>query len=105
VMKNLLKIFFVTFLVSLSTNSQAQTNQNKENRFEQFKREMDLSDAQVLKIKAIKDKYAQEKKELKSRLEEIRVKELEEIDRLYTPEQKAKLKAIIERHKAQKNGK
>lgn len=104
-MKNLLKIFLLTVFVALSVNIQAQTNQNKESKLEQFKREMDLSDAQVLKIKAIKDKYAQEKKELKARLEEIRKKELEEIDRLYTPEQKAKLKIIIERHKAQKNGK
>ena len=101
-MKNLFKIILLTVFVTLSVNSQAQTSQAKENKFEQFKREMDLSDAQVLKIKAIKDKYAQERKELKQRLEEIRIKELEEIDRLYTPEQKAKLKAILERHRANK---
>ena len=32
----------------------------------------------------------------------LKVKEIEEIDKIFTPEQKAKLKVIIERHKAQK---
>ena len=104
-MKNLLKFILFTFLFTLTVNTKAQTNHNRENKFEQFKKEMDLSDSQVLKIKAIKDKYNQERKELKDRLEDIRKKELEEIDRLYTSEQKIKLRAIIEKHKAQKNTK
>ena len=104
-MKNILKIFLVTIFIVSAVNVNAQNNQSNENKFEQFKREMDLTDAQVLRIKAIKDKYAQEKKELKAKMDELRNKELEEIDRLYSPEQKAKLKAIIERHKAQKNAK
>lgn len=102
-MKYVLKsLIFVGFL-SFSNQIFAQNKQSE--KFEQFKKEMDLSESQVLKIKAIKDKYAQEKKELKERLEEIRQKELEEIDRIYTAEQKAKLKVILERHRAQKNGK
>lgn len=104
-MKNILKIFLVTIFIVSAVNVNAQNNHSNENKFEHFKREMDLSDAQVLRIKAIKDKYAQEKKELKAKMDELRKKELEEIDRLYSPEQKAKLKAIIERHKAQKNAK
>ena len=95
-------LIFIGFL-SFSNSIYAQNKHSE--KFEQFKKEMDLSDAQVLKIKAIKDKYAQEKKELKERLEEIRLKELEEIDRIYSAEQKAKLKVILERHRAQKNAK
>lgn len=79
-----------------------QTNQSHDERLEQFKKEMDLTDSQVLKIKAIKDKYAPEKKELKRKLQELKEREIEEIDRIYTPEQKAKLKAILERHRANK---
>jgi len=101
-MRNILKNLLFLGLFTFSISGMAQANKNNAEKFENFKKEMDLTDAQVLKIKAIKDKYATEKQELKNRLNEIRVKELEEIDRLYTPEQKAKLKAIIERHKAQK---
>ena len=101
-MKNVLKNLMFVGLFTFSIGSMAQTNKSNAEKFENFKREMDLTDAQVLKIKAIKDKYAAEKQELKNRLNEIRLKELEEIDRLYTQEQKAKLKAILDRHKSQK---
>jgi len=90
-------------LVGLFTFSGSLFAQTKNERFEQFKKEMDLSDNQVLKIKAIKDKYNIEREALKDELDELRKKEIEEIHRLYTPEQKAKLKIIIDRHRAQKN--
>ena len=85
--------FFAT-----SVSAFGQTDQ----KFEKFKKELDLTDAQVLKIKAIKDKYKADKDELKRKLDEIRKRELDEINDLYTPEQKAKLKAIIDQYKAQK---
>lgn len=99
-MKYIFKNYILIVFLAFSVSSLAQT---KNDRFEQFKKEMDLSDAQVLKIKAIKDKYAEEKNELREKLDEVRKKELEEIDKIYTPEQKVKLKAILERHKAHKN--
>ena len=86
----------------LAASTLAIAQNSQEEKFEQFKKEMDLSDTQVLKIKAIRDKYAAEKNELKRKLNELREKELAEIDRLYTPEQKAKLKQILERHRANK---
>jgi periplasmic protein CpxP/Spy len=95
VLKHFILIGFLTFSVSVIA-------QSKNEKFEHFKKEMDLTDAQVLKIKAIKDRYAAEKADLKNKLDELREKEIEEIDRIFTPEQKAKLKVIIERHKAQK---
>lgn len=87
------------------TSATAFGQNNHEEKFEQFKKEMDLTDAQVLKIKAIKDKYATDKNDLKRKLNELREKELAEIDKIYTPEQKAKLKAILERHRANKKTK
>ncbi len=98
-MKYVLKHFI---LIGFLLFSVAATAQSKNDKFEHFKKEMDLTDAQVLKIKAIKDKYAAEKADLKSKLDELREKEIEEIDKIFTPEQKAKLKLIIERHKANK---
>ncbi|RLZ11925.1 hypothetical protein [Faecalibacter macacae] len=97
-----LKNIAIIALFATSITAFGQTNQTKEQKYERFKKEMDLTDAQVLKIKAIKDKYNPEKAELKRKLDELRKRELEEIDDIYTPEQKVKLKAIIEKHKAQK---
>lgn len=97
-----LKNIAIIALFTTSITAFGQTNQTKEQKYERFKKEMDLTDAQVLKIKAIKDKYNPEKAELKRKLDELRKRELEEIDDIYTPEQKVKLKAIIEKHKAQK---
>jgi len=100
-MKLSLKNIVIIALFTCGSTSFGQTNQNNE-KFERFKKEMDLTDTQVLKIKAIKDKYNPEKAELKRKLNDLRKKELVEIDEIYTPEQKVKLKAIIERHKANK---
>lgn len=97
-----LKNIAIIALFASSLTVFGQTTETKEQRFERFKKEMGLTDAQVLKIKAIKDRYHPEKDELKRKLNELRKNELEEIEAVYTPEQKAKLKAIIERHKAQK---
>ena len=101
-MKLSLKNIAIIALFASSVTSFGQTNLTNEQKFERFKKEMDLTDAQVLKIKAIKDKYNPEKAELKRKLDELRKRELEEIDDIYTPEQKAKLRAILEKHKAQK---
>lgn len=98
-MRYILKSFILIGFLAFSVSTSAQT---KSEKFERFKKEMDLSDAQVLKIKSIKEKYATEKEDLNNKIEEIRQKEIEEIDKIFTPEQKAKLKVIIERHKAQK---
>lgn len=101
-MKYGFKSLIIIGMFTASTMTFGQTNQSHDEKFEQFKKEMDLTDGQVLKIKAIKDKYAPEKKELKRKLQEVKEREIEEIDRIYTPEQKAKLKAILERHRANK---
>ncbi|MBF0596710.1 hypothetical protein [Faecalibacter rhinopitheci] len=98
---NLKSLFIVALFIS-SFSVSAQTHQKNDDQIEEFKKELDLSDAQVLKIKSIKEKYSPEKAELKRKLKELRNKEITEIDKLFTPEQKTKLKALIERHKAQK---
>ncbi len=99
-------ICFGLFALTLSTvNAQdRRSHSSREQKLEQLKKDLNLSDAQVLKIKQIEDSYKDEKLELKRKMKEVRQKEFEEINMVFTTEQKTKLKELHSKKHPHKKG-
>ena len=66
---------------TLTTASAQDRNEgSREQKLQQLKKDLNLTDAQVIKIKQIEDSYKDEKIELKRKMKEVRQKELNEIN-------------------------
>lgn len=101
-MNNQMKyVFLGLFMISITGGAQthSKTNHSKETKIEQLKRVLDLTDAQVLKIKAIEDSFEPEKKDLRIKMSDVKRREREEFDKVFTPEQRLKLKELHEKYK------
>ncbi|WP_313376296.1 hypothetical protein [Chishuiella sp.] len=86
---------FASIFVSVNASAQDKNDEaSREQKLQKLKTDLNLSDAQVLKIKQIEDSFKEEKLELKRKMSEIRKKEFYAIDSVFTPEQKAKLKEL-----------
>ena len=77
---------------------------SREQKLQELKKDLNLSDAQVIKIKQIEDSYKDEKLELKRKMKEVRKKEFDEINTVFTAEQKAKLKELHNKKHSTKKG-
>ena len=84
----------IAFTLTTATAQDRNRDASREQKLEQLKKDLNLSDSQVLKIKQIEDSYKDEKLELKRKMKEVRKKEFDEISTIFTPEQKAKLKEL-----------
>jgi Spy/CpxP family protein refolding chaperone len=95
---NVVKFLVLGMFAFTAINANAQDKNNNEvsrdQKLQELKKDLSLTEAQVLKIKQIEDNYKEEKLELKKKMKEIRKKEFDEIDNVFTPEQKAKLKEL-----------
>ena len=112
-MKNLKLIALATiftFTGIIAANAQDATqpepakkefHKNKAERMEKMKAELNLTDEQVAKIKAIHEKNDAEKTAHKDKLKEINKAEHEEIKIVLTEEQKAILRAKREQNQKQ----
>lgn len=89
---------------TLTTASAQDRNEgSREQKLQQLKKDLNLTDAQVIKIKQIEDSYKDEKLELKKKMKEVRQKEFNEINNVFTPEQRATLKELhSKRHQNRK---
>ncbi|TXB65137.1 hypothetical protein FRY74_06835 [Vicingus serpentipes] len=105
-MKNL-KIVAIVALFAIATGVSAQdkmerpmklqVNENHnqdedDDQIERFKDQLNLTEEQKAQIKEIRGKRAAEKKELKTKLKDIRVAERVEINQILTEEQRALIK-------------
>jgi Spy/CpxP family protein refolding chaperone len=105
-MKNL-KIVAIVALFAIATGVSAQDkmerpmklqvnehhNQDEDDdQIEKFKDQLNLTEEQKAQIKEIRGKRAAEKKELKTKLKDIRVAERVEINQILTEEQRALIK-------------
>lgn len=80
---------------AINANAQDKSNEvSRDQKLLELKKDLNLTEAQVLKIKQIEDSYKDEKLELKKKMKEIRKKEFDEIGNVFTPEQKAKLREL-----------
>lgn len=124
-MKNLKMILAATLIVAGATMVNAQDAKNKNcdhahkahaghykkgDHLEKMKAELELTDEQVVKIKEIHAKRAEEKKALKEKMKTLSKAEREEIKAVLTEEQREKMKEIKEKrqekfkeHKANKS--
>ncbi len=94
-----LSLLLISLMGQAQTTSKNNHQHHRENKIEQLKRTLDLTDAQVLKIKAIEESFAGEKKELRSKMDDVKRREREEFDKVFTAEQRAKLKELHEKYK------
>ena len=98
VMKNriykYLSIGLFAFTLTAVSAQDRNNDASREQKLQELKKDLNLSDAQVIKIKQIEDSYKDEKLELKRKMKEVRKKEFDEISTIFTPEQKAKLKEL-----------
>lgn len=86
-----------------TASAQDKHDVSREQKLQQLKKDLNLTDDQVLKIKQIEDSYNDEKLELKKKMKEVRQKEFNEINNVFTPEQKATLKELhAKKHKNRK---
>jgi periplasmic protein CpxP/Spy len=92
------------FALTTATAQNKNNDSSREQKLEQLKKDLNLSDAQVLKIKQIEDSYKDEKLELKRKMKEVRKKEFNEMDAVFTPEQKTKLKELRSKKIQNKKG-
>ena len=104
-MKNL-KILAIVALFAIATGVSAQDkmkrpiklqvnehhNHDEDDQIEKFKDQLNLTEEQKAQIKEIRGKRAAEKKELKTKLKDIRVAERVEINQILTEEQRALIK-------------
>lgn len=124
-MKNLKMILAATLIVAGATMLNAQDAKKKDcnhdhkahaghykkgDHLEKMKAELELTDEQVVKIKEIHAKRAEEKKALKEKMKTLSKAEREEIKAVLTEEQREKMKEIKEKrqekfkeHKANKS--
>ena len=84
----------VAFTLTTATAQDRNREGSREQKLEQLKKDLNLTDNQVLKIKQIEDSYKDEKLELKRKMREVREKEFNEINETFSAEQKAKLKEL-----------
>ncbi|WP_312134024.1 hypothetical protein [Empedobacter sp.] len=90
---------------TLTTASAQDRNEgSREQKLQQLKKDLNLTDAQVIKIKQIEDSYKDEKIELKKKMKEVRQKEFNEINAVFTPEQRATLKELHAKKHQNKKG-
>lgn len=71
----------------------------KADRGDRMQKELNLSPDQIKKIEAIRAKRADEKTRLKSEMKRLNEEERNEIQAVYTPEQKEKIKTMKENRK------
>ena len=108
-MKNLKMILAATLIVAGATMVNAQDAKKKDcdhahkahsshyekgEHVEKMKAELELTDEQVVKIKEIHAKRAEEKKALKDKMHELHKAEKKEIKEVLTEEQVEKMKAM-----------
>lgn len=79
---------------AINANAQDKHEVSRDQKLQELKKDLNLTEAQVIKIKQIEDSFKEEKLELKKKMKEIRKREFDEIDNVFTPEQKAKLKEM-----------
>lgn len=81
---------------------------DRQEHLDQIRKDLGLSDAQVEKIRALRDKHRQEMRSLREdssldweakadRIQEMRLRYREEVDAILTPEQRAKRNEIFQR--------
>lgn len=106
-MKNLKYLSFVLMTViglgTLHAQEKSLTEVNRDakkqeitktDRSKKMHQALDLSEAQTAEIKEIRAKRAAEKSQLKNELKQLNQAERDEIQAIYTPEQKEKLQAM-----------
>lgn len=106
-MKNLKYLSFVLMAViglgTLHAQEKSLTEVNRDakkqeitktDRSKKMHQALDLSEAQTAEIKEIRAKRAAEKSQLKNELKQLNQAERDEIQAIYTPEQKEKLQAM-----------
>ncbi|WP_395090956.1 hypothetical protein ACF3NR_07955 [Vaginella massiliensis] len=101
-MKTIGKVILVLGFAIGSVSLKAQHNDHGKNVLERMKKELRLTDDQVSKIQAVHDSYANDKMELRKRMDDIRAKEKAEIKKILTDEQLKKLKALKEKNRTVK---
>ncbi|GEM51038.1 hypothetical protein HX001_13800 [Empedobacter brevis] len=87
-----------------TASAQDKNEESREQKLQQLKKDLNLTDAQVIKIKQIEDSYKDEKLELKRKMKEVRQKEFNEINTVFTPEQRATLKELHQKKHQNRKG-
>lgn len=101
-MNTIYKLLLVLMFSGFAMNVSAQTKEKKESSLELMKKELNLSDEQVVSIQKIHESYANDKKALRAKMNEIRSKEKAEIEKILSPDQLKKLEALKEQKKSSK---
>ena len=101
-MNTIYKLLLVLMFSGFAMNVSAQTKEKKESSLELMKKELNLSDEQVGRIQQIHESYANDKKALRAKMNEIRSKEKAEIEKILSPDQLKKLEALKEQKKSSK---
>lgn len=92
-------------LSSFKDAHQKEMMHKKSEKMDKWKKELNLSDQQTKEIEAIKAKNSDKMKQLHEEMMQLKKEQRAEIEKVYTPEQKAKLEKLKADFKNQKGHK